>query len=149
MTHNLNVRRRKSISAPSPLPEAEDARAALVREWSRLRQLRAEIEDTVHNVIGLLDRIDPDPDLEDGGDAEPWLGAPETFPSNGQCVGTLNHSGTQVGWARGCDDDREMGDDNGIADDGGLAEQHKEVMFGSVEDLTGDARDQFRNLIKV
>lgn len=44
--------------------------------------------------MAALDEIDGDPDLEDGGDAEPSLGAPE-----GQ--------GSQVVWLRGGDRDLE------------------------------------------
>ena len=50
--------------------------------------------DTADRIIALLDRIDGDPDVEDGCDVEPSLGAPE-----GHVV--------QIGWARGSDSDRE------------------------------------------
>ncbi|MCJ2093109.1 hypothetical protein MKK67_11455 [Methylobacterium sp. J-072] len=43
----------------------------------------------------MLDRMDGDADDEDGGDAEPSLAAPE------------NHTGSQVTWLRGNDQDRE------------------------------------------
>ena len=38
---------------------------------------RPVIEAEIERLIGLLDTLDPDPDLEDGGDGEPILGAPE------------------------------------------------------------------------
>lgn len=62
---------------------------------------RAEFErlaepalDVVNRIVALLDQADEDPDLEDGHDAEPSLGAPE-----GQV--------SQVGWLRGGDRDLE------------------------------------------
>jgi hypothetical protein len=51
--------------------------------------------DAVDNLVAALDEIDGDPDLEDGGDAEPSLGAPE------------NHHGSQVVWLRGSGSDSE------------------------------------------
>lgn len=66
-----------------------------------MEALRAEVEggvqaalDVADRLIGLLDRMDVDPDLEDGGDAEPSLGAPEGH----EC---------QIVWLRGNDADRE------------------------------------------
>ena len=50
--------------------------------------------DTVDHLVAALDIIDGDPDLEDGGDAEPSLGAPE-----GQSA--------QIVWLRGGDRDLE------------------------------------------
>ena len=38
---------------------------------------RQAVEDAIDRLIGLLDQLDGDPDLEDGGDDEPWLAAPE------------------------------------------------------------------------
>ena len=51
--------------------------------------------DTADNLLAILDRMDGDAEAEDGGDAEPSLGAPE------------NHHGSQVTWLRGNDADRE------------------------------------------
>ena len=51
--------------------------------------------DAVDHLVAALDEIDGDPDLEDGGDAEPSLGAPE------------NQHGPQVVWLRGGDSDLE------------------------------------------
>jgi hypothetical protein len=51
--------------------------------------------DTADRIIALLDREDGDPDREDGGDAEPSLGAPEGHAS-------------QIVWLRGSDADREQ-----------------------------------------
>ncbi len=39
--------------------------------------LRQIIETEVEHLIDILDQLDPDPDLEDGGDGEPSIGAPE------------------------------------------------------------------------
>ncbi|WP_419828328.1 hypothetical protein [Methylobacterium sp.] len=64
--------------------------------------LRASLEeaaqvalDTADRIIAVLDRMDGDTELEDGADAEPSLAAPE------------NHTGSQVVWMRGSDQDRE------------------------------------------
>lgn len=64
--------------------------------------LRAEIEaaaqaalDHADAPIAILDRLDGEPDDEDGADAEPTLGAPEGHAS-------------QVVWLRGSDRDDEM-----------------------------------------
>lgn len=63
--------------------------------------LRERIEDAAQSaldqaetLIGILDRMDGSPDDEDGGDAEPSLGAPEGHAS-------------QVVWLRGGDQDLE------------------------------------------
>ncbi|KQO49963.1 hypothetical protein [Methylobacterium sp. Leaf85] len=65
--------------------------------------IRAEIEaaalaamDAADRLIAILDGLDGDETLEDGGDAEPSLGAPE------------QHHGSQVVWLRGSDTDREI-----------------------------------------
>ncbi|MCJ2069743.1 hypothetical protein MKK75_13245 [Methylobacterium sp. J-030] len=64
--------------------------------------LRAHLEEIGHaafdigqQVIDLLDHMDGDTDLEDGGDDEPSLAAPE------------NTTGSQVVYMRGNDQDRE------------------------------------------
>ncbi|WP_342150403.1 hypothetical protein [Methylorubrum sp. SB2] len=64
--------------------------------------LRAEIEaaasaalDHADALIAILDRLDEEPDDEDGADAEPSLGAPEGHAS-------------QVVWLRGADCDLEL-----------------------------------------
>lgn len=65
--------------------------------------LRASLEeaaqtalDAADRIIAVLDRMDEDADLEDGGDAEPSLAAPE------------NVTGSQVVYMRGGDQDREI-----------------------------------------
>ncbi|MBP2497788.1 hypothetical protein ABID82_003993 [Methylobacterium sp. PvP062] len=50
--------------------------------------------DAVDHLVAALDEFDGDPDVEDGGDAEPSLGAPEGHAS-------------QVVWLRGGDRDLE------------------------------------------
>ncbi|MDF2599784.1 MAG: protein of unassigned function [Methylobacterium brachiatum] len=50
--------------------------------------------DTVDHLVAALDIIDGDPDLEDGGDSEPSLGAPDGHLS-------------QIVWLRGGDRDLE------------------------------------------
>ncbi|MGU3536817.1 hypothetical protein [Methylobacterium sp. A54F] len=51
--------------------------------------------DTADQLIAILDRIDGDPDREEGGDAEPSLGAPDGHEN-------------QVVWLRGSDRDLEL-----------------------------------------
>ncbi|MCJ2132165.1 hypothetical protein [Methylobacterium sp. E-045] len=65
--------------------------------------IRAEIEaaalaamDAADRLIAILDGMDGDENLEDGGDAEPSLGAPE------------QHDACQVVWLRSTDTDREI-----------------------------------------
>ncbi|MCJ2137271.1 hypothetical protein MKK69_25040 [Methylobacterium sp. J-026] len=65
--------------------------------------LRASLEeaaqialDAADRIIAVLDRMDGDPDTEDGGDDEPSLAAPE------------NATGSQVVYIRGGDQDREV-----------------------------------------
>ncbi|WP_020091270.1 hypothetical protein [Methylobacterium sp. 285MFTsu5.1] len=62
---------------------------------ARMPDTRTRIEgalalalDCVENLVAVLDEMDGDPDLEDGADAEPSLGAPEGHES-------------QVVWLRG------------------------------------------------
>jgi hypothetical protein len=64
--------------------------------------LRASLEeaaqialDAADRIIAVLDRLDGDPDLEDSGDGEPSLAAPE------------NPEGSQIVYMRGNDQDRE------------------------------------------
>ena len=56
--------------------------------------VRADLLAIIDRAFALLDRIDGDPDLEDGGDCEPSLACPEGRDY-------------QVVWYVGCDDDRE------------------------------------------
>ncbi|AIQ91159.1 hypothetical protein [Methylobacterium oryzae] len=70
------------------LPTSPDTR-------TRIEGALALALDAVDHLVAALDEIDGDPDLEDGGDAEPSLGAPE------------NHHCSQVVWLRGGDRDLE------------------------------------------
>jgi hypothetical protein len=70
-----------------PQPAAADPRA-------RIEGALALALDVVDHLVAALDIIDGDSDLEDGGDAEPSLGAPEGHTS-------------QVVWLRGGDRDLE------------------------------------------
>ncbi|MCJ2093139.1 hypothetical protein MKK67_11615 [Methylobacterium sp. J-072] len=83
---------------PRPKPAAVEIPAPLAGA-----DLRASLEeaaqvalDAADRIIAVLDRMDGDPDLEEGADAEPSLAAPE------------NHTGSQVVWMRGNDADREI-----------------------------------------
>ncbi|AWN35877.1 hypothetical protein [Methylobacterium radiodurans] len=62
-------------------------------EFERLAELALDVVD---RIVLLLDQADGDPDAEDGGDAEPSLGAPAGGPS-------------QRAWAAGNDRDLEVG----------------------------------------
>ncbi|SFU86584.1 MULTISPECIES: hypothetical protein [unclassified Methylobacterium] len=69
------------------------------RQRPMIPDTRARIEgalalalDAVDHLVAALDEMDEDPDLEDGGDAEPSLGAPEGHVS-------------QIVWLRGGDRD--------------------------------------------
>ncbi|MFB0487784.1 hypothetical protein ABIE45_000370 [Methylobacterium sp. OAE515] len=71
------------------------------RQRPPIPETRARIEgalalalDAVDHLVAALDEIDGDPDLEDGADAEPSLGAPECHTS-------------QIVWLRGGDNDLE------------------------------------------
>ncbi len=62
-----------------------------------LVRLRERLEAAIEGAIALLDRLDaPAEDLEDNGEWEPWLAAPEGHER-------------QLPWCWGCDDDREHG----------------------------------------
>lgn len=61
---------------------------------TRIEGALALVLDAVDHLVAALDEIDGDPDLEDGGDAKPSLGAPEGHTS-------------QVVWLRGTDRDLE------------------------------------------
>lgn len=63
---------------------------AQVRKW------RFYAESLIQQAIDILDEIDGDADLEDGGDGEPSLASPAGGDS-------------QIIWCAGSDDDREAG----------------------------------------
>jgi len=63
-------------------------------ERTRIEGALALALDVVDHLVAALDIIDGDPDLEDGSDSEPNLGAPEGHAS-------------QVVWLRGGDRDLE------------------------------------------
>ncbi|WP_024281210.1 hypothetical protein [Xanthobacter sp. 126] len=140
-------------------------REKYVRQFEMVEttDLRACLGAAIEALVDILDRLEPEPDLEpdnddepslgwcngaptsryggdddreaedehdeDGGDREPSLGAPERAAfrhgwvpaGDGTLYPACNYS--QVAWAAGASNDRELGDDNGIADDGGLQEQ--------------------------
>lgn len=70
---------------------------AVATATSLVQPFRARIEEAVERLLVILDRLDGDPDLEDGADTEPSLGAPEGHAS-------------QLVWLRGTDSDREIED---------------------------------------
>ena len=81
--------RPKPAAPEIPEPLAGDALRASLEEAAQVAL------DAAERLIGILDSMDGDTDLEDGADAEPSLAAPE------------NHTGSQVTWLRGNDQDRE------------------------------------------
>ncbi|SDO51228.1 hypothetical protein SAMN05216360_1259 [Methylobacterium phyllostachyos] len=83
----------KIVPFPGPR-EIPTAQPIPREEFERLAELALDIVD---RIVAILDDGDGDPDREDGGDAEPSLGAPE------------NHHGSQVVWLRGSDRDLEIG----------------------------------------
>ena len=82
---------------PRPLPVAPIEAEPLPETSLRARiEAAAEVAvDTAERLIAILDTWDGDADLEPDADAEPSLAAPE------------HHDGSQVGWCRGNDGDRE------------------------------------------
>ncbi len=58
------------------------------------RRWRFYAESLIEQAISILDALDRDADLEDGGDGEPSLASPVGGES-------------QLSWSAGCDDDRE------------------------------------------
>jgi hypothetical protein len=82
---------RRLVAAPTlPVPSPAEVRR-------QIEDAAQAALDTADRLIALLDQIEGDTDWEDGGDAEPSLGAPE------------NHHASQVAWLRGSCSDREQG----------------------------------------
>ncbi|EIZ81914.1 hypothetical protein WYO_5502 [Methylobacterium sp. GXF4] len=82
---------------PRPKPSAPEASEPLTGP-----EIRASLEaaaqvalDAADRIIAVLDRMDGDPDFENGVDAEPSLAVAE------------NYTGSQVTWLRGSDQDQE------------------------------------------
>jgi hypothetical protein len=77
-------------------------------------RFRASIENEIERLIALLDDMEPDPDLEDNGDDEPWLGAQTRVPASWESpwgrsgVLTRDSVASQEEWATGVSDDREV-----------------------------------------
>jgi hypothetical protein len=72
---------------------------------------RKDASRLIDFLIDYLDTLDSDPDLEDGGDAEPWLG----WLASG-AIGGVSDCEEQ------CDDEGDQSD-TGIGDSDGLLEQ--------------------------
>ncbi|MFZ5674421.1 MAG: hypothetical protein ACOZAM_15805 [Pseudomonadota bacterium] len=81
---------------------------------------RQQIEDEIERLIGMLDAMDPDSDLEDSGDREPWLGAAEGDRYS-------NH-----GWDLSPSDEREeeCEDEGAQCDDEGVLDNEDLCSFG-------------------
>lgn len=84
---------------------------------------RASVATTIERLIDMLDAMEPDPDLEDGGDDEPWLG-------------WCGQSRKQYG---GRDDREEACEDEGgqCEDEGAYADKEPSLGWTSDEALTG------------
>ncbi|MCP1832858.1 hypothetical protein [Bradyrhizobium sp. USDA 4545] len=105
------------------------------------RRLRKRVETTIDYLLLLLDRIDGDADLEDGGDLEPSLAALERHP---ECIPGESWSdapyrdrdGAQVAWCKGTRDDREHDHDGAEPDvDDELSGDEQEPSLGSFDRL--------------
>jgi hypothetical protein len=82
---------RRSAAAPTVLPAPSPADVRRQIEEAAQAAL-----DTADRLIALLDSMEVNAEDEDGGDAEPSLGAPE------------NHHASQIVWLRGSSSDREQ-----------------------------------------
>lgn len=81
------------------------------------QRLRRRLTDLIDRLIAMLDDIDGEPDLEDGGEAEPSLAAPELGPRD-----------SQSRWAAGNDDDaEEVCEDEGAEHDGREPEEDNDT----------------------
>lgn len=81
------------------------------------QRLRRRLTDLIDRLIGMLDDIDGEPDLEDGGDVEPSLASPELGPRD-----------SQGRWTAGNDDDlEEVCEDEGAEHDGREPEEDNDT----------------------
>lgn len=85
--HTFRPRPAASVPTPMPPSPAETRRA--------IEEAAQAALDTADRLLAILDRMDGDAEAEDGGDAEPDLGAPEGHDS-------------QVTWLRGTSRDLEF-----------------------------------------
>ncbi|MFN3507464.1 MAG: hypothetical protein ACK4ZU_08305 [Allorhizobium sp.] len=85
--------------------------------------MRKQIEATIEHLLSVLDHFDGDENLEENGDLEPTLGAPERHPSSWEFApfgvvcresGPLRHvrEKSQDGWADGLRGDHEREEEN-------------------------------------
>ncbi|WP_187272979.1 hypothetical protein [Methylobacterium sp. WL69] len=80
---------RRPAPAPRPRLSFNDTETR-----QRIEEAAQSALDTAERLIALLDHLETDPDREEGGDAEPSLGAPE-------------HHASQIAWLRGTPFDHE------------------------------------------
>lgn len=123
---------------PNELPSWEMRQQQI--EDEALRDLRRRVAKAVSVGIDFLDETGGDPDLEDGADDEPSLGA--SMARDGFGTGWRGDDGSDredesehdepslcgIEVGRGDDHDREAGDDNGIADREGEIEQNRRFI---------------------
>lgn len=91
---------------------------ALIEHPAVSRQrLRQKLERAIDKLILTLDALDGDPDLEDGADDEPSLGAP---------IPSTDWRGSQAFWSGGNDNDlEEQCEDEGGEHDGREPEEYE------------------------
>ena len=87
--HTFTPCRPAAASVTLPAPSSAEVRR-------QIEDAAQAALDTADRLIALLDRMESDTDREDGGDAEPFLGAPE------------NHHAPQIVWLRGSGRDLEV-----------------------------------------
>ena len=108
---------------------------AVFQDTRNLPKNRADLEALIESLIARLDALDGCPDLEDGGDHEPWISAQETGPGGQGC------------WGYGATDDREW-DDDGEPSLGSLERgpESSQVAwaFGSSDDFEEEVRRPHR-----
>lgn len=115
------------------LPRTQAKRLALYAAGAlRSKSSRQAVEDLIELLIACLDDCDGCPDMEDGGDCEPWIGARELGSSS------------QASWSIGADDSREWDDYDyepslGSLERGPEASQTMLGVSGSL-DLEGEAQ---------
>jgi len=79
----------------------------------QLRQMRAKIAKAAQRLIDLLDQIDGDPDMEDGGDPEPSLGWTSGIDQRLLNVGWGSDLGVTDDLEQVCEDEGAQCDDEG------------------------------------
>lgn len=97
---------------------------------------RKEMEAEIERLIDILDAMDGDTDLEDGGDSEPWLGAANAHAGGwrGSYGEGFADDREEVSEDEGCDceDEASQCDDEGACDENLEFDQVHPVGFSTV-----------------